>query len=305
MSMLTRKKIIQAKIEAEKGTKETAGFADLLVYDPNIRPSAPFEPRRGPGKYIGNSVAGIVQEKSGILTCSAELRGNGTNAMDAGLSVLLQCCGLKNTAETYQVASAVADHKTCTIQVFEDGKKKVLYGAMANPIFEGETGKRMMCNFEFKGIWDTPVDEALPAFSPGTEAPPILANGTFTIGTAKKVSRVSLNMGNEVVLRMDINAASGIAHAVIVDNDPVLSCDLEAELVAAYDIHGIWLAGTEAAVSLVLGSGAGKQITFTIPKFQYREIPEGNRDGILIYDATGQCNHDSGDDAVAIAVLTA
>lgn len=305
MVMLARKKIVQAKLETDKGTKETEGFSDLLVFDPDIRPSAPFEPRRGPGKYIGNSVAGIVQERSGIFTCSVELRGNGTNAMDAGLSVLLQCCGLKNTAETYQVSSVVTNHKTCTINVFEDGKKKVLYGAMGNVAFEGETGKRMMCNFEFAGIWDTPTDVSLPAFTPGTEPPPILANGTFSIAAARKVSRVSLNMGNDVVLRMDINAASGIAHAVIVDIDPVLSCDLEADLVATYDIHGIWLAGTEAAVSLVLGSGAGKAITFTIPKFQYREIPEGNRDGILVYDATGQCNHDSGDDAVAIAVTTA
>jgi len=305
MVMLARKKVIQAKLETEKGTKETEGFTDIRIFDPDIRPSSPFEPRRGSGKYLGNSVAGIVQERSGIFTCSTELRGNGTDAMDAGLSVLLQCCGLKNTAESYQVSSVVANHKTCTIQVFEDGKKKVLYGAMGNLTFEGDTGKRMMCNFEFTGIWDAPVDEELPAFSPGTEPPPILASGTFSIGAARKVSRVSLNMGNEVVLRMDINAASGIAHAVIVDNDPVMSCDLEAELVAAYDINGIWLAGTEAAVSLVLGSGAGKQITFTIPKFQYREIPEGNRDGILTYDITGQCNHDSGDDAVKVAVLTA
>ena len=111
-------------------------------------------------------------------------------------------------------------------------------------------------------------------------------------------------MNNDVQLRKDINAASGFAHAVIVDFDPVLSFDLEAELVANNDIYGAWLAGTEAAVSLVLGTGAGKQITFTIPKLQYREIPEGDRDGLQIYDAVGQCNHSSGDDAVAIAVTT-
>lgn len=302
--LLTKKKVIQAKIETEKGTAETETFVDVLVFDPDIKPTAPFQQRKGPGLYLGNSEAGIIEEKSGSFTCSVEMRGNGTAAMDEGLAVLLQACGLKNTAETYQVSSDPANHKTITICVFEDGVKKILHGAMGNVTFEGETGKRLMCNFEFTGIWNAPTDVALPAFAPSAEPPPILAAGTFTLGSAKKTSRFSLNMGNEVVLRHDVNAASGIAHAAIVDFDPVVGFDLEAELIANYDIHGIWLAGTEAALSLVLGSGAGKQITFTIPKLQYREIPEGDRSGLQIYDITAQCNHDSGDDAVAIAVTT-
>lgn len=300
--LLSRKKVIQAKVETEKGTAETTGLVDVLVFDPDIKPTGPFEQRKGPGKYLGNSEAGIIGERSGTFTCSVELRGDGTSAMDLGLSELLQGCGLKHTSGTYQVSSSPADHKTVTIWVFEDGVKKILSGAMGNITFEGETGKRLMCNFEFTGIYGTPTDEAIPAFAPSAEPPPILAAGTFTIATAKMISKLSLNMNNDVQLRKDINASSGFAHAVIVDIDPVLSFDLEAELVASNDIYGAWLAGTEAAVSLVLGSGAGKEITFTIPKLQYREIPEGDRDGLQIYDAVGQCNHSSGDDAVAIAV---
>lgn len=307
--LLTRKKVIQVKIETEKGTAETETFTDVLVFDPDIKPTAPFQQRKGPGKYLGNSEAGIIEERSGSLTCSAELRGNGTNAMDAGLSILLQGCGLKNTTETYQVSSSPVNHKTITIWVFEDGVKKILHGAMGNVTFEGETGKRLMCNFEFTGIWNTPADVSLPAFAPSAEPPPILAGGTFsitgTVGTVQNISRFSLNMNNEVVLRHDINAVSGIAHAAIVDFDPVMGCDLEAQLLANLSIYTDWLTGVEAAVSLVLGTGAGKAITFTIPKFQYREIPSGDRSGIQINDVTGQCNHSTGDDAVAIAVTTA
>jgi len=304
--LLDKVGVIQAKIETEKGTAETETFTDVLVFDPDIKPTAPFQQRKGPGKYLGNSEAGIIEEKSGSLTSGVELRGNGTNAMDAGLAVLLQACGLKNTAETYQVTSSPANHKTATIWAFEDGLKKILSGAMGNVILKGETGKRVMSNFDFKGIWNAVTDVAIPAFAPSAEPPPILAGGTFTIGGApKKISRFSLNMNNEVVLRHDINAASGIAHAVITDFDPVFTCDLEAELVANYDLPGIWLAGTEAAVSLVLGTGAGKCITITIPKLQYREIPSGDRGGIRTYEITAQCNHSGVDDAVAIAVTTA
>ena len=303
--LLSRIKVIQVAVESVKGTAETTGFTAVRVLNLLIRPTAPFDSRRGPGIYLGNANAGVLGERSGTLTCSAEVRGNGTAGMNEGLAILLQGCGFKKTSEVYQFVSSPANHKTLTIQVYEDGKKKVLSGAMGDVIFEGETGKKLMANFEFSGIWSAPTDAAIPAFAPGTEPPPILASGTFTIATvAKLISRLSLNMQNQVTMRPDINASSGIAHYAIVDNEPLLSFDIEAELVATYDIHGIWLAGTEAAVSLILGSGAGKAITFTIPKLQYREIPEGEREGLLIYDVTGQCNHSSGDDAVTISVAT-
>ncbi|GAH27751.1 unnamed protein product, partial [marine sediment metagenome] len=107
---------------------------------------------------------------------------------------------------------------------------------------------------------------------------------------------------NVVVPRLDVDAVGGIAYYMITDYDgPILSIDPEADLIDGYDYNKIWLAGTEAAVSLILTDGTDS-IAFTIPKVQYREIPEGDREGIQIYDITGQCNHDSGDDAVAIAV---
>lgn len=303
--LLTRKKVIQVKIEAEKGTEETSGLVDVRVYGLDIKPTAPFEERKGSGLYLGHDEAGVLAEQSGTCTFSAELRGNGTAAMDAGLAQLLPACGLKNTSETYQVTSSHANHETLTINVYEDGVKKILFGAMGNVTFEGDTGKRMMCNFEFFGIWKAVTDVALPAYAPSSEAAPKIGSGTFTLATETiRISRFSLNIGNNIVPLMDANQASGIGYYAITDIDPVLSMDPEADLVAGYDYNGIWLAGTEGAVSLVIGSGAGKEITFTIPKFQYREIPEGDRDGVQIYDVTGQCNHSSGDDAVAIAVTT-
>jgi len=309
--LLTRKKVVQVKVEATAGVKETTGLTDVLVFDPVIQPTSPFDERRGTGKYLGSQWTGIVNEKIGTFACNAELRGNGTAGMEPGLAVLLQACGLKKTSEVYQVSSAPADHKTCTITVFQDGggsaqsRKKILYGAMGNVTFEGVVGKTLMCRFDFTGIYNAPADADLPTYSPNTNLPPILASGTFTIGgVARKISRLSLNMGNVIVPRLDVNATSGLAYAVITDIDPTLTFDLEAELVVNYDIYGIWLAGTTAAVSLVLGSGAGKAITFTLPKLQYSGIPEGDRDGIMIEDITGKCLHSSGDDAVSISVAT-
>ncbi|RKY05686.1 MAG: hypothetical protein DRP56_08730, partial [Planctomycetota bacterium] len=145
-----------------------------------------------------------------------------------------------------------------------------------------------------------PIDEAMPAFAPSTTTPLRMQGGTFTIGAAaKKISKFSLEVGGAVVAQPDVNAASGVASYIITDFDPAVGFDLEAELVASYDINGIWLAGTEAAV-VFAATGGGRTVTITCPKVQYKEVPEGDRDGIAIYDAAGQCNNDSGNDAIAI-----
>lgn len=298
--LLTRKKVIKVTLESEKGTK-VAGTSAIMVFDLAINPTAPYEERKGSGLYRGHKETGVLGERSGTCNFSVELRADSA-AMEAGLAILLQACGLKQTVQVYQVHSTPGDDKCLSIDVWEDGVKKGLAGAMGNVTFEGEAGKRMMCNFEFTGIWQAVTDEAMPAFAPATYPPIRLQGGTFTLGGESiKVGKFSLNMGNNVVMRGDVDGVGGIAHYAITDYDPVISIDPEADLVAGYDFNGIWLAGTEAAVSLAVTDGTNTA-TFTLPKVQARELTQGDRDGIQIYEFTGQCNHDSGNDSVAIAV---
>lgn len=300
--LLTRKHVIKVILEAEKGTK-LAGTQALLVYGLEIRPTAPFEERKGTGLYRGHAQTGVLGARSGSCSFSVELRGTGSQGMEPGVAILLQACGLAKTVEVYQVHSTHSNDKTISIDVWEDGVKKGLRGASGNVTFEGADGGRVMLNFELSGIWQAVIDEALPAFSPSTTAAMLMQGCTFTIATeAIKISRFSLNMGCVVVPRYDVDAVGGIIYYMVTDYDgPIIGMDPEADLVAGYDYNGVWLALTEAAVSLALTDGTDT-ITFTIPKVQYREIPGGDRSGIKIYDITGQCNHSSGNDSVAIAV---
>ncbi len=299
--LLTKKKVIKVILEAEKGTK-LAGTQALLVFDLDIKPTAPFEERKGSGLYRGHANTGILGERSGSCSFKAELRGTGAGGLEAGLAILLQSCGFTKTLEVYNMHSTHSADKTISIDVWEDGKKKGLAGASAEVTFEGETGGRMMLNFDFFGVWQAPIDEALPTFAPSTTTPMRLQGGTFTLGGESiKISKFSLAMGNNPVMRPDVDAAGGIAYYIITDYDPVLSMDPESDLVAGYDINGLWLAHTTGAVSLAITDGTDT-VTFTIPALQYKEIPEGDRDGIQVNEITGQCVHSSGDDAVAIAV---
>jgi len=302
--LLWRQRTIKVKIETDKGDK-VAGDQALMVFDLVINPTAPFEARNGTGLYRGGKETGVLGERSGVCSFRAEMRGTGSSGLEPGLAILLQACMFAKTLEVYQVHSTHTNDKTISIDVWEAGKKKGLAGASGKVVFEGEFGKVLYLNFEFTGIWQAPIDEALPAYAPSTTAPMKLAGGTFTLATETiKVSRFSLNMGNVVVPRADIAAVGGIAYYMITDNAPEIGIDPEADLVAGYDYNGIWLAGTTADVSLSVNDGTDK-VTFTIPKVQYMEIPEGEREGIQIHDITGQCLHSSGNDSVAIAVTAA
>jgi len=172
-----------------------------------------------------------------------------TGTLGSGIDELLKTSGFVLSSTTYSPHSVLANQKTLSIDVWEDGIKKGLAGAQAKMSVEFDTGKRVLLKFEYSGIWQAPVDEALPSFSPGSTAVLHARGGTFTIGgVAKKISKLSLDCGQQIAPRPDVNATSGIAYYSITNYDPVVSFDPEAELVASYDIHGIWLAGTEAAI---------------------------------------------------------
>ena len=315
--LLTRRRCTKVAVEDPAGTREEMGQVDTILFNPVIKPTSTFESRGGSGTMLGVENTGIIEGRLGNFTCDAELRGTGGAAgskMEPGIAALLQACAFLKATDIYTVASSPANHKTNTIVVYQDGLQKCLYGAMGNVIFEGEVGKRVMCKFDMLGIYATPADVVMPAtWAPNASIAPLLAGGQFKLGAtgevARKISKFSLNMGCKVVPRADVNAASGMAYAVITDIDPVITFDLEAELVGS-DTYGaaynMWLAGTPAAISIVLGTGTGKVITFTLPKVQYRSIDDGDREGIMVDEITAQCMQSNAvigtDDAVKIAI---
>ena len=299
--LLTRKRVIKVLAEETKGTKIAATSA-IRVYDPQINPTSPFEQRKGTGLYLGNEEAGVLGERSGNLTFSTELKGTGSTGLDAGLAILLQGCGFLKTLEVYNLHSTHTAQSCLSFDTWLDGMKKGLAGAMGSVKIGGEVGKRVMCDFEYSGIWQAPTDEALPAYAPGANAPAYLRGGTLTLGgTSIKIGSFSLDIGCQVVARLDPDATGGIAYYMVTDYDPVITIDPEGDTVDANDFFGLWLAGTEVALSLALSSG-DDTITIAAPKVQYKEISEADRNGIATNSITGQCNHSAGNDAVTITV---
>jgi hypothetical protein len=303
-NLLTKTRVVKVKLETEAGTK-VAGDTAIYFEDAKLVETSPVIERNGDGAYRGHSLPSVIGERSGKFTGTAEIRGSGSAGCDAGLAILLQCCGLKKTLEVFNMYSTLADDKTVSIDMWQSGRKLGLAGGSGTFVIRGESGGRVLVDFEIDGVWQTPADEAIPAWAPGSQKPFMNKGATFTLDSnAIKISQWTLTGGQIVVPRRSVAAASGISHYSVADMKPMFGCDPEADLVANYDYHGIFAAGTEKAISLIVTNGTDK-CTIAIPKFQTTEKNEGDRDGLLTHELNGQCNHSSGNDAITLTFAAA
>lgn len=299
--MIWRKRKFLVANESERGTK-TAGTIALISFDDDINLDGGTDERPGSGIWMGDSLAEIPGIDKGLWNPKVEMRAASAGAMETGLAALLQACGFKKATEVYAVHSVPGDNKCLSVDAFEDGGKKGLAGAQGDVTFTAETGKKMMCEFAFQGIYQAHSDAAISATAPTAGMPMRLRGGTFTIGgAAKRISKVSLKMNMSVEPMWNPAAASGIAYFNCMYSQPEITFDLESELVATYDIYSLWRAGTPAAIVLMVADGTSKA-TFTMPAVQHKQIKEGKRGNMLIYDCVGKCLQSTGNDSVSIAV---
>ena len=304
--MLTRLKALTVHIEAVKGTALETSPISILTEDLSINPSTEFTSRKGHGLYTGYNEKGVLGLFTGTCSFRTELRGNGTNGLHPGVAALLQGCGVKQTGLVYTLpTTSVADQKTLTLTVYEDGLKKQLFGSMGTCTIEGSTGERVFLNFEFQGCYDASAwvtDDTMATADAGAALPMIFRGGIFTIATSpKRIGRMTLDLGAQVVQTADLNAESGIAFYQITECDPALSIDPEAELVADEDYYGDWLSLGENAAAIQFTDGL-TTVSIAIPKLQYKDITTGDRNGIMTHEINAQCNNSG---ATAITITTA
>jgi len=287
MPLLTKRRVLAAKIEATIGTAIalTSGTDGIInAYDVQLDPDIPFNKRMAAGAF--GRQAGVVGAYGGGVKFKIEAVGSGTaGTAPAWANVLLPACGMTNAGGgLFSPISAFSGQNSITIANLEDGAKKFLAGAMGSWTFDGEDGKVGTFTFDFKGVWQPVVDAGMftPQFS--SIIPPRFAGATLTIGSyTPTCSKFSLKYGTVIDLRQTVTPAAGYISAVVTDRETTGTLDPEMTLVASYDAYGIWLAGTTAALTMTIGSG-GTGFTISGPELQYTGPKEGNRNGIVTTD---------------------
>lgn len=303
--MLSEITAIKVGIESPKGSEFVTSQA-IYVEDLQINPTGSFIRRNGSGIYLGNTEPGVIGGRMGKCTFTSELRGTGSGGLEQGLAILWQACGFKQSIQVYNSHSSFSDQKTITIEVWEDGVLKVLYGAGGTFTIEGEEGQRILLRFDFDGLYKDDSDEVVPSYSPSTAAPIMWGGGSFSFAQAddeadQLISKFSLDVGMVVSPKQDVAGPGGVTYMFQSTYDPVVSWDPEALIIATDAVHANWVAGNEGVMQLVMAD-ASDTFTLAMVLVQYKEIPEGIRNNLRIYEATGQCRNSSGNDSIILTV---
>lgn len=297
---LGRRRVIRVILEAEQGTAIDPGTAELLAYDAMIQPDDNMIVRE-PGSGSGGRFTS--ERGPGTCTCTfrVELRGDGADALDAGIEVCLQGCAMTLAGAVYSPESVIATQKTISISIWRGGHYERCYGAMGDWELTGEFGKQVFLEFTFQGLYAIEADEALPVTAHSTEVPFRFAGATTTLGgLSPKISRVAISPNNPVEMRECGDAAEGVIHAMIGPNrNYTIGMDPEDPAAATFDFRSLWLAKTTAAFSMLLTDGT-VNVTITAPKVQQMPPQEAQRDSKATFEMVGQCNTNTGDDELII-----
>lgn len=296
MTLLKRKRVFAAKTEFTPGTAETLTGAEGVynAYNVMIQPNFTVEEREAQGAF--NRLAGVVGARVGTATFRTDVSYSGLEMAvpPVWASVLLPACGfIYGDPQFAPVSAAVGTSvKTVTIGCFQDGMLKRIAGAMGNANIVYPAGRTAYIDWTFTGIWLAPTD--VPIIAPTYPTDPSLrfASSTITFGgVASKVEQVSVDLGNNVIMREDGSTISGYSSALITDRVPKITLNPESALVATQDTYGRFLAGTEAAFVLSLPAGGG-EIELTAPKAQVMNNQEGERNGMVTDEIELACNKD-------------
>lgn len=126
-SKLSRRKVVQAKLETTAGTKITLASADsLFTFDPTFNADIDVSTRLASGTL--GEIQGVSDVRKASGSFKVELAGKGAIGLPTWASLVLPAAGFKATSQTYAPISDASQHKTFTYTIFEDGLAKTAYG---------------------------------------------------------------------------------------------------------------------------------------------------------------------------------
>jgi hypothetical protein len=247
--------------------------------------------REGQGSF--NYLSGVPGAREGKVTFKTDAGWDGTATIPTWASVLLPACGYVNSSGTITPRSEApgSNVKTATIGVYVDGVFKSIAGAVGTFKIVCDSGKQVMIEWEFTGVWQAPIDAALIAPTYPTALPIRYSTATTTFdGVALCVQNFTFDAGNEVILRECASTAAGYVSGLIVSRYPKATANPESVLVATQDRFGQWLAASEAALSVTLDTPTTSSLVIAAPKAQIMNVQEGDRSKLVIDDVEWMCN---------------
>ena len=286
-SVLTRRRLILAKIESVYGTDPTPTGASnaILVRNLEIQPLVAETVNRDLVRpYMGQADQLLARERVEV-SFEVELAGSGTAGTAPAYGPILKACGLSETLVTSTSATYApvsSSFSSVTIYYHEDGIRHKLTGCRGTFEIKGEVGQIPTIAFTMTGIYNAPTDETLPTPTYANQATPLIfKQGNTTNFTAFSYSgclqSYSFSMANDVIYRDLVGCTKEI---MITNRAPSGTIVIEAPSIATKDFFSIATGTSTGSITFQHGTTGGNIATVTTAQSDLGNLTYSDQDGV-------------------------
>lgn len=308
MSKSMKNMVLLAKQEVIPGTDPVPTPAANSILVRAMTPAlitAEFVQRNNIRGYKGNfgSLAvGVHRE----FSFEVELASSGAAGTAPKWGPLLMACGFSETlvavtSATYQPITT--GDSTVTMYGYLDGLLFKMTGCKGTVSFELNSKAIPVMKYKFIGEYSAATDTAFPTgmVFTGFQKPMTVGRvntPTFSFhGLTPVMQNLSFDVANSLTYR-DLVGASGANSS---DRKPTGSTTIELPTIAAADFGEIARVGTEGALQIIHGVGAGNIIQIDMPKTQLTSAPTISNDNeIAMLALQFSINPNAGNDEIVI-----
>jgi len=272
---LARKRILAIAIETTTGTPASLSGSDATTIVYGDVPIIKYATENVSRESIGglSPIIQYVGARSGTATFEVDLVGNGASGT-AIWTRLLQICGFANTAGVWSPVDG--NTATGTIAEWIDGRQRILSGCMGTFSIMLRRGQPGKVRFSLTGVQQPPGDSANPTPTFVTTKAPRCGAASLTLDsqTTLRMPEISIDAGNEVILREDVSAVdsasnpTGYRAAYITGRKPMIKVSPEALSYATVNWWNLFQNLTTAAFSTTIGSAANNTWAIAAPALQ-------------------------------------
>lgn len=306
MPKIDRLRVLAAKIETTAGTSiaVTGSDATVPVFNLTYRDNTTYTRREN---VSGGKLAGRRGPLTGVMEFDVEAMGLGaTGSVPAWADLYLPACGFVKSTATFTYTRTVSSQKTLTLKSFIDGKYRQLYGAAGSCRLNYNAGAISYFHFVFTGIV-SPIAETANLSPTLVTTQPIVGASAFTYHNGTGAISLYAPSGvidwGQTVAPIEGPLASGFLRYCVSDYNPIMTVEPYEEAIGSTTIDGDadWVANSERAVSLALGSSANNTITIAGTKATHSAAPDwGERQRLV----TRGFNLDFNDDSAPTIVFS-
>ncbi len=319
--------VVACKLQSALDTWPTFDYTQDVL-DVLATPTIRFVTERVARDNIKRTLGATGERVTSIyceVTFRVEMKGGGTSGsavVEPRIGRLIQACGFKYTTQDdgggniikhiYTPSSAefgTADRPAIALELYmgmsgDQADRFQIINAGGNFRFTASVGQYGVMEFTFTGqLYNGPTTVTVPTVSYETTQPdPFLsANLTFDGINTFVFNSVTIDSGNTVIIRRDVNTDSGIKGVLLGKRNITATLDPEATFASTYDWYGKLREGAKAALAIgPVGANTGNKYSFDAPSAQLTEVSDGDRDEILIHDVSLLLTEVSGDDELTI-----